>query len=322
VAYKLAPDGTETILHAFGGKDGTNPAAGLLFDQKGNLYGTTYAGGAGREGTVFELAPGGTERVLYAFQSETDGENPSAEVISDDKGELYGTTDYGGEDSCSPGFGCGVVFRLSAKGKETVLHAFTGGGDGNLPSGGLLAGADGALYGVTAAGGGGSCMAGCGAVYRIANDGTETILYGFASNADGAGPYGTLVSDASGNLYGTTYAGGANGVGTVFKLTPHGRKTTLYAFANGSDGGYPASGLVMDGNGNLYGTTCQCADNNQFGNVFELTPDGKESALHVFMGGRDGADPDAGLFLAKGELYGTTFIGGHHNNGIVFSVKR
>jgi uncharacterized repeat protein (TIGR03803 family) len=326
VVFKLAPDGTETILHAFGAnKDGANVDAGLLLDKKGNLYGTTYAGGAHGAGTVFELAADGTETVLYSFRGKTDGGNPTAGLIRDAQGNFYGTTDFGGDDACSPGFGCGVAFRLSANGRETVLHAFAGGADGNLPSGGLLADSAGNLYGVTAAGGAGSCpplTAGCGTVYRLAKDGAETILYSFAGNSDGAGPYGSPVADSAGNLYGTTYAGGAHDVGTVFEVTPDGKKTTLYTFTNGADGGYPASGLVIDANGNLYGTTCQCADQDQFGNVFEVTPDGTESTLHAFKSGHDGAYPEAGLLLAKDELYGETFIGGDDNDGIVFALKR
>jgi uncharacterized repeat protein (TIGR03803 family) len=186
------------------------------------------------------------------------------------------------------------------------------------------------LYGTASFGGsggfyrtGGGCYqgAGCGLVFKIAPDGTETILHVFGNGSDGANPQSNLLADKAGNLYGVTFTGGASGRGAVFKLTPDGTETVLHAFAP-DDGSGPSGGLIMDKAGNLYGTT-----SGGSGTVFKLAPDGTETVLHAFTGGTDGSIPVADLISDReGNLYGTTMFGGntgcfsHEGCGIIFKV--
>jgi len=263
-----------TVLYAFhGGSDGTNPDAGLTADGKGNLYGTTLnGGGPGCHGTgcgtVFRLAPDGTETVLHAFTGGSDGISPLGGVVLDRKGNLYGTTNFGGAT------GYGTVFRVAPNGAETVLHSFCGKPgcvDGASPVAGLIADAKGNLYGTTYGGG----TIGDGNVFRLAPDGTETSLYSFCTKthcADGLWPLAGLVADAQGNLYGTTGSGGAGncGCGVVFRLAPDGTETVLHAFEakTGSD---PWAGLIADRNGALRSTAHDGGANGD-GVVFTLKP--------------------------------------------------
>jgi len=228
--FKIAPDGAETVLHAFQESiDGSYPAAGVILDSSGNLYGTTvlspedgpYTG----YGTVFKLAPDGTETILYSFKGRGsgDGEMPYAPVVMDAVGNLYGTTGYGGDaESCDAG--CGTVFRLSPDGREKVLHEFHGGADGfvGVYGSGLVLDSAGNLYGVAHGGSGTGCNSGdgCGIVFKMSPHGKEKVLHTFeGGTADGEDPRSPLTF-YNGNLYGATYAGGAHGVGTVFKLKP------------------------------------------------------------------------------------------------------
>jgi len=263
VVFKLAPDGTETVLHSFPGfpSDGNSPYAGLIADSAGNLYGTTLSrDSVSHAGVVFKLAPNGTagwtETVLHSFTGfPTDGALPYAGLIADSAGNLYGATTGGGAS------GQGVVFKLAPDGTETVLHAFTGGSDGAYPGvGPLIADSAGNLYGTTTGGGGGPGASGQGVVFKLSPDGTETVLHSFTLGSGGGGPLAGLIADSAGNLYGTTQVGGASGQGVVFKLAPNGTggwtESVLYSFTGGSDGGQPFYGsLIADGAGNLYGTT-------------------------------------------------------------------
>jgi uncharacterized repeat protein (TIGR03803 family) len=253
--FELAPDGTETVLYSFtGGADGANPWPRLLMDKKGNLYGTALGGGTGNNnGAVFKLAPNGRETVLYSFCSKTncdDGSQPYAPVIADSKGNLYGTTVGGGD------YNSGVVYKVTPKGKETVLYGFTGGSDGGGPLAGLLMDSSGNLYGTAFRGGNSSND---GVVFKVTPGGTEQVLYAFCAKAnctDGATPNASfLIADKKGNLYGTVTAGGTDNDGAIFELAPDGTEKVLYSFAGGSDGDYPAGGLLMDKKGDLYGTT-------------------------------------------------------------------
>jgi uncharacterized repeat protein (TIGR03803 family) len=213
--FEVTSSGAETVLWNFGnGTDGANPLAGVVLDTQGNLYGTTEHGGAYNQGTVFELTPSGTETILWSFGNGTDGANPIGGVILDAMGNLYGTTANGGA------YGEGTVFELMPSWTETILHSFENNDiDGIHPYAGLVVDTNGNLYGTTTAGGGGSGAAGT--VFELTpSGGTETILHNFGGSGDGAFPWGGLVFDRSGNLYGTTFAGGANGYGTVFKVTP------------------------------------------------------------------------------------------------------
>jgi uncharacterized repeat protein (TIGR03803 family) len=243
-------------------------------DSKGILYGTTW-------GEVFKIDTTGAETVLHNFAGyPTDGAYPTNGLVRDWEG-IYGTAEYGGA------YGDGVAFKLDTTGKET-LYSFPGGKHGQNPHGGLIRDAEGNFYGTTVFGGtvgGGSCSAspdGCGTVFKLDKPDKlheyfrETDLYSFTgTNGDGANPYATLIEDAEGNLYGTTYLGGAYASGTVFKLDKTGQETVLYSFCPGggscTDGSQPTTGLVRDAVGNLYGTTTFGGANGA-GVVFKIAP--------------------------------------------------
>lgn len=260
---KIDGTGKESVLYSFeGSPDGTYPQPGLVRDAAGNLYGTTELGGTFDDGTVFRIDPSGAETVLYSFAGSSDGEWPTGGLVRDKKGNLYGTTELGGADNV------GTVFMLDSAGQETVMHSFGAGSDGAIPFAGLAHDAAGNLYGATQSGGAHNY----GAVFTISRaTGQESVLYSFAgAPGDGSSPYATLVVDAKGNLYGTTWNGGANDDGTVFKLDPAGDETLLHSFA-GSDGRQIYGGLVLDAAGNLYGTALLGGINDN-GTVFKLTP--------------------------------------------------
>jgi uncharacterized repeat protein (TIGR03803 family) len=323
--FKLAPDGTETVLYAFtGGSDGSTPYAGVVADKAGNLYGTTISGGT-NGGVVFKVAPDGTETVLHAFAGGKDGLIPYSRLLLYG-GNLYGTTFWGGSRrTCTDPQGCGTVFKIGKDGTETRLYAFTGGNDGGHPSGGLISDKDGNLYGTTSAGGSGDCYTGCGTVFKLVPDGSETVLHSFANGSDGRLPLENLIVDHAGNLYGTTTYGGTYSAGTVFRLAPDGTETVLHSFANGSDGAYPLSALVLDDAGNLYGTTSQGGDfGTGYGIIFKITPAGTERVLHTFCYNcRAGSRPAAGLVAdSVGNLYGSTTEGGASCScGTVFKLE-
>jgi uncharacterized repeat protein (TIGR03803 family) len=328
--FEVSPTGTETVLHAFkpGIHDGYWPISGLIRDKAGALYGTTFNGGAGGAGAVFKITATGAVRLLYSFTQLGDGLYPKAELIRDAQGTFYGTTFYGGTGTACGSAGCGTVFKLTAAGTLTVLHSFSGAPDGQYPVAGLLLDAAGNLYGTTAGGGCSTIVAGCGVVFKIAPDGTETILYTFMGGADGGGP-GALVRDEQGNLYGITSWAGYVGVGcgggcgTVFKLTPSGEETVLHAFTGGRDGDAPLGRLVRDAKGNLYGATQQggATGFNSPGTVFKVTPEGKESILYNFSAPGDGFNPVGGVIRdGQGNLYGTTLSGGAFGYGTVFKI--
>jgi uncharacterized repeat protein (TIGR03803 family) len=224
-----------------------------------------------------------------------DGSAPTAPLIEDAAGNLYGTTSAGG-------YGFGVVFKLDSAHHETVLHAFTG-PDGATPYGALLLDGFGNIYGTTSAGGDG----GLGTVFRIDPQGIETVLHSFTGTPDGAYPSAGLVSDNSGNLYGTTENGGAFGYGTLFKIEAGGVETVLHSFAGGpTDGANPKARLILDLGGNLYSTTF-AGGSAGYGTVFTLDTTNTETVLYNFTGGADGGNPYGGVTRdSDGVLYGTT----------------
>jgi uncharacterized repeat protein (TIGR03803 family) len=259
-----------------------------------------------------------TESTIYSFGHGLDGNEPFySGVVRDAAGNLYGTTIVGGA------FEGGTVFKVDPSGKETILHNFFGGSDGEKPYAGLVRDAAGRLYGTTTNGGiqNSSCTSGCGVVFEIDLNGREKILHRFTGTPDGASPVGGLILDSAGNLYGTTEMGGSAGVGTAFKVTASGVETVLYSFGGTPDGAYPQAGVIRDSNGNLYGTTSSSGTGG-FGTVFKLNAAGDETILHNFSGGSDGATPLAGLLrTANGNLYGTTFQGGAvYGVGTIFKV--
>jgi uncharacterized repeat protein (TIGR03803 family) len=299
----------DSVLHAFTGvPDGSNPVTGLIQGTDGNFYGTTSAGGTHNDGTVFVVTPGGTETVLYSFAGGSDGANPQAGLILGSDGNFYGTTASGGTDNL------GTVFKITSGGAETVLHSFTAHAtDGASPFGGLIE-FSGNFYGTTAFGG----TTNNGTVFRITPGGAETVLYSFPSAGDGRVPAGNLILGSDGNFYGITVfgglsgAGGANGDGTVFKITPTGMEAVVYSFgSSSSDGVTPQVGLILGSDGNFYGTT-PVGGTNGDGTVFKITPSGTETVLYSFgSSATDGQVPDAPLIQGSdGNFYGTTATGG------------
>jgi uncharacterized repeat protein (TIGR03803 family) len=309
--FKLDTAGKETVLYNFkGGADGAYPFAGLVRGPGGGLFGTTVEGGASNHGTVFKLSTTGKQTVLHSFKSQ-DGSYPDAGLLRDSAGNLYGATVEGGASNL------GTVFMLDTTGTQTVLHSFTGGTDGRFSYvyGSLVRDAAGNFYGTTLAGG----ASNQGIVFKLDTTGTETILYNFTGGADGGYPYAGLVIDKKGNLYGTTYLGGASGQGMVFKVNNAGKETVLYSFTGGADGGNPTARLLRL-NGNLYGTTYSGGASNS-GVVFKLDATRKETVLHSFDYSNDGGYPTARLIRdAAGNLYGTASAGGASNHGTVFKL--
>jgi uncharacterized repeat protein (TIGR03803 family) len=346
--FKMNNAGKEVWLYSFKGTNQIDPAAGLLRDASGNLYGMTENGGkitkscggvqAGGCGTVFKVDKAGKGTVLYKFRGfPDDGYFPRTDLVEDAASNLYGVTNEGGTANF------GTVFKLERSGVEIILHNFSGppdgGADGASPSAGLIRDAAGNLYGVTAAGG----AYGAGTVFELNPNGKETLLYSFTGGSDGDGPDSVLLADGDGNLYGTTKGGGSStvcdgGCGTVFKLSSADgswTETVLYSFCSLSDcadGEEPLVGpLIKDSRGNLYGTTIfggayRNCNGDACGVVFRLDPTGKETVLHSFTGGADGAFPYAGLITdSSGNLYGTAWQGGakcftSYTCGVVFKI--
>jgi uncharacterized repeat protein (TIGR03803 family) len=347
LALPIHAAGAETVLHAFTGPDGANPRSSLISDGAGNLYGTTFAGGASTLGTVFELLAANNyqETILYSFTGGSDGGSPAAGVIMDGAGNLYGTTTCGGIAGCASGGSSGVVFELvKASGfSEAVLYRFTGGSDGGQPFAPLVMDLAGNLYGTTTCGGlSNSCSGpngGDGVVFELvkARGYSETVLYRFTGGSDGGKPFAPVILDASGNLYGTTEFGGTgtcagSGCGVVFELVKARgfAETDLHRFTGGSDGGMPVAPVVFDSSGDLFGTAMcgglsVCAVGAvSNGVVFEFAPStGLYKVLRRFHG-TDGAQPTSGLIFANNGTaiyaYGATFAGGAHGLGVAFRM--
>ena len=320
---EMAQSPTYTVLHTFtGGSDGASPTAGLVRDAAGNLYGTTVWGGTNLCigygcGVVFKMDPQNQVTILHVFAGETDGLEPQARLLPDAEGNLYGTTCCGGY------YGAGTVFKIDRKGHESVLYSFTGGEDGGSPQAALTWDSAENLVGTTLYGGSiSSCNSpnGCGVVFRIDRHLHETVLHAFTST-DGAYPYDGLTGDALGNLYGTTYNGGDHSCGVVFKLDRSGNETVLHSFGNQTgDGCSPYSGVTLDAQGNLYGTTLLGGQANH-GVVFKIDRFGNASGMHTFTG-RDGSNPSSDLVQdTAGNLYGTTVSGGEFGYGVVFKLE-
>ncbi|HEX3666645.1 MAG TPA: choice-of-anchor tandem repeat GloVer-containing protein [Rhizomicrobium sp.] len=319
--FKLAADGTETVLYAFRksakANTGAYPVSGVIEDANGNLYGTTQDGGRPgcfNEygcGTIFKISPRGKKTTVARFDGNN-GDDPSSSLIQDQMGNIYGTTQLGGEH------GHGTIYKLQPNNVFTTFYSFAGGNDGSDPVSPLLEDSSGNFYGTTTEGGGyDNCDDSgfdCGTIFEISSDGNERVLYAFQGEADGSFPMSNLVTDASGNLYGTTESGGMGcsldeGCGTIFKLTPDGIKTALYEFKGGDDGAFPGGNLVMDPQGNLFGTASWYGANGN-GVIYEMAQNGTFTVLHSFNGD-DGSTPNGGLIMStEGALYGNTSSGG------------
>ena len=346
--YKLTRRGSNWLfapLYNFrGGSDGARPFARVVFGPDGSLYGTTYEAGIGCSGgcgVVFNLRPpphqpstplpSWTETVLHLFSGDNDGGYPgSGDLIFDQAGNIYGTTSSGGGGFC-PGLGCGTVYELARSNggwTESVIHSFAQSGDAQEPFGGLVFDPSGNLYGDTLGGG----TFNKGAVFEMTPSGsgwTEQVLYSFQGPPDGEGLYGTPILDLAGNLYATASLGGPRGGGTAFELTHSGNwaLSLMHSFTGGQGNQGPQAGLIMDAAGNLYGTTNQQGAYG-YGSVFKLSPSNggwTYTSLHDFcIGGTtctDGANPTGILAMdAQGNLYGTTTQGGVNNAGVVFEI--
>ena len=346
--YEIDAAGKYHVTYSFAGMpDGSEPFASLLL-VRGTLYGTTAVGGnvyscyvtAGDGcGTIFKIDPSGKESLLYQFHGnfgtrKPDGQDPQGPLVADSSGNLYGTTAYGGTDQF------GTIFKVTKSGKETVLYSFTDGADGGRPYKGVVRDAAGNLYGAAYSGGNSACVSGCGTIFELSANGTLTTLYSFKGSSDGGNPYGGLVLDSAGNLYGTAQnfgntscnkKGGNPGCGTVFRINAKHKFKVLHVFAGSPDGATPNETMILDKHGNLYGTTSfggddSCNGGYACGTVFEIDTHGKESILHTFAGGRkDGEVPYGGVTRdASGNLYGTTVSGGigpcSQGCGIVFKL--
>jgi uncharacterized repeat protein (TIGR03803 family) len=302
---------TYNVLHTFTcDPDGKWPSSGLLRTASGDLYTTTFVGGAHGAGAVFKLSENGDETVLYSFTGGADGGNPqvNGSLIQDKLGNLYGVTNGGGASAC------GVIFKLSPDGTETVLHTLSC-LDGANPLGGLTRKAEGNFYGTAY-----FSDNGAGVVFRLTPGGIYKVLYEFTGGADGGGPYGDLLLDHAGNLYGSATFGGAFGQGAIFRVTPAGKETVLYSFTGGADGGVPV-GLSLDDSGTFYGMT-QVGGDYGAGVAFRLSPQGMYTVLHSFGGTDDGILPTASPIQdSAGNLYGTTLGGGTYGAGNVFELS-
>jgi uncharacterized repeat protein (TIGR03803 family) len=369
--FKITPSGKLTTLHSFTSTDGAQPYAGLVQTTNGDLYGTTLSGGVhlcnyaitGLNGvtgcgTLFKITPSGKLTTLYDFCSQTnctDGANPVAGLVQATNGDFYGTTVLGGANLE------GTIFKITPRGKLTTVYSFCaqdGCADGAEPVAGLVQAANGDFYGTTLRGGAnntcygdyGAVGAGCGTVFKITPSGKLTSLYSFCplnGCIDGANPQAALVQATNGDFYGTTFYGGASdacsngyegeseGCGTVFKITPSGKLTSLYSFCTefGCPDGEIPTGLIQATNGDFYGATSgiyagQIEDN---GTIFKITPSGKLTTIYGFCppGGDPsncphGAKPLAGLLQAtNGDFYGTTIYGGLAlaGDGTIFSLS-
>jgi uncharacterized repeat protein (TIGR03803 family) len=329
--FTFSSTGKEKVIYSFtGGADGYQPSSGLIRDSKGNFYGTTFFGGdancpdnfgtAPGCGTVYKLDSSNNLSVLYTFTGGTDGAWPQG-LVMDSAGNLYGVTFYGGNLSCPllAGIGCGVVFKISSTGVFSVLYSFQGGADGAVPFGFLTLHGT-AVYGGTQEGGTlGDCGGGgCGVIFAVSTStGAEKPLYAFTGGADGSLPTSQFLFDSKGNLYGTTYAGGdlscsnqnSVGCGVIFRLSPAGKESAIYAFKGTPDAANPAWGLTADSSGNGYGTTIYGGSSN-LGAVFKISSKGAESVLHSFSG-TDGSYPQSGLTGIGTAFYSNTALGGN-----------
>jgi uncharacterized repeat protein (TIGR03803 family) len=347
--FKIDRDGTETIFFSFtGGTEGENPAGGVVQDTYGNFYGAASGGkpdcGFGFTcGIVYRVDRDGKEIVLYRFGGLPDGHTPNAELVVDAAGNVYGTTQAGGDNGCNPGYGCGTVFKIDTHGRETILHTFTGTRDvdGAYPLAGLVADANSSLYGTTELGGAPACITaevdglrsepprqfitgGCGTVFKITKRGKETVLHRFSSCTGGLSPNDPVIFDDAGNLY-STAQGGSLANGLVFRLDPHRRERVLYSFSydQGSPGGVP----LVDSDGNFFGVTYDGGARYE-GTVFKLAKSGKYKVLYNFTGYTDGGFPiGTPVEDEQGSLYGVARDGGDRNCGdfgcgVVFKISR
>jgi uncharacterized repeat protein (TIGR03803 family) len=348
IIFKMTPQGIVTTLYPFYPINSVTDGYWLemtpIQASDSNFYGLCYFGGNTTAsycnsgvigyGTAFRLTEQGVLTNLHVFAGPPEGSCPVGGLIQATDGNFYGVTEDGGSNNCSDspvevgifdifGYCCdphyggyGTVFKLTPQGTFTTLYTFSGGTDGAWPETALLQGSDGYLYGTTS---GGNTNAGT--VFKVSTNGSNfAALHAFSGAADGATPYGALIQDGGGYLYGTTFGGGTNADGTVFKVDTNGiALVTLHAF-DGSDGSYPGTGLTQGSNGVFYGTTIYGGSSGD-GTIFQITPQGTLTTVYEFTGAADGENPDYGTLVQSaidGELYGTTFYSGANDWGTAF----
>ena len=320
--FRITPNGKLTTF-SFDGTNGNGPIAGLVQAANGDFYGVS-GGGANGLGTVFKFTPNGGLTTLYSFSANT-GYGPIGGLVLASDGNFYGTTSSGGPPTgqCKPS-GCGTIFKITPKGEYTTLHNFNGIPDGGSPLATMTQAPNGKFYGTASnLGNAGSY----GTVFTMTPKGKFTVVHQF-NNTDGAYPFGGLILGTDGNFYGQTDLGGASAYGafgTVYKMTPSGKVTTLHSFEQ-TDGDNPISNLVQGTDGNFYGTAAYGGKYPNFGTVFKITSGGKFSTLHNFDS-TDGSYLYAGLIQAtNGTFYGATYAGGSstacsYGCGTVFSLS-
>jgi uncharacterized repeat protein (TIGR03803 family) len=339
---KITPAGVFSVFYSFpydsgsSAPNGVNPQAGLLQGPDGNFYGVAAYGGTGGDfcgtnggifgcGTVFKLTPNGVLTVLHSFcggngcgSLATDGAAPIGRLAIGSDGNLYGTTQSGG--IYNGYYNSGTIFRVSLSGAYQIMYIFSGGartGDGENPAAGLTFASDGNFYGTTEFGG----TSGFGTVFRMNLAGTVTILQNFAQfDPNGAQPEGALIQASDGNLYGTCYSGGANGWGTVFRISTSGVFTKLYDFtqAAGNVGYLPKAGVIQASDGNLYGTTWEGGPDDA-GTIYQMTLSGVATiAANFDANSSTGYSPVGALVQGSdGKMYVTAPSGGGVNsNGV------
>ncbi len=343
--FRLSPTPNgwvHTVLYSFtGGADGGEPYKGVTLDREGNLYGTAVTGGSGSCeggcGVAYKLTNSGgtwTQTVIHAFtggddgsgpgaRGGDDGSGPGARLTVDRSGNVYGMAPTAGA------YGLGTIYKIhqvqSGAWTLKVIHAFTGGADGSSGSAGRMILRNGHLYGAATTGG----TYRSGVVFELTPRGGGEwdfkTIYSFRGQPDGSFPYGALLFDASGNIYGTTYYGGANNIGAVYKLSRRSvgewNENVIYSFQDGTDGNSPISNLVFDGAGNLYGTTSEGGLGS--GTIFQLSPVGggqwTETVVHLFQGPPDGAFAYNGMVVDRfGNFYGATVHGGDNDDGSIY----
>jgi uncharacterized repeat protein (TIGR03803 family) len=334
LVYKLNSSGQQTILYTFTGTtDGGIPIGRLLRDNAGNLYGITSLGGdpTCSCGTVFKLSENGSLKVLHNFKGGKDGSQnqgqPELGLVMVN-GDLYGSASFGGVAGCDGNLGCGVVFKVTQSGKETVLYRFNGQANGAFPQD-LIADKAGNLYGEA----GGSYVHGnAGTVFKMDTTGKLTTLYTFPGGTLGFSPRWRLTRNVNGVMYGVTQFGGeapcslgSAGCGVVFRLSAADKESVLHIFGKQANDGEEPSGAILDVAGSLYGMTFYGGTVNSTcalgcGTIYGIRS-GKYSVLYRFTGADDGWNPSGGLTKdAAGNLYGTALNGGSEGDGVVFEI--
>ncbi|MGP8199763.1 MAG: choice-of-anchor tandem repeat GloVer-containing protein [Limisphaerales bacterium] len=324
--FSLTTNGVFTTLVTFDGMNGAMPLDNLTQGTNGSIYGTTQLGGSNSAGTVFAMTPEGALTTIYSFTNNLNGINPSNALALGSDGNFYGSAQN------SSGSGDGIIFKMTPAGLASNIYTFAGSTNGTTPAGELTQGTDGNFYGMTGRGGADLI----GNVFKMTPVGALTNLYSFTNGTDGFVPSGQLVQGTDGDFYGVTrrYSINYNPLfyGSIFKITPGGARTILYAlnpFVVNTDGAYPFGGLIQGSDGNFYGTTSEGYDitnngvtfNNSNGTVFQITPGGTLTTLTSLNGFDDGAYPEAALVEGPdGALYGTTTSGGPYGQGTIFRL--